>query len=235
MDPGNHLASSVDAAKIAALLLCLVAACSPRTDSAAVKSDTVGTARRAVVGRAVVVSAVVDSEVTIEPGAAATGPSYEAHLAALVLPDGGAAAAVNLAPSDSTDMTNYQAQGWWLGRDDTSPRRRWRFSAGFERFTSGVVALRLDTLLVRDQQEPPFNTTHADSVAVGGLHPVERLATTCRVVGHRPDDRIIGVVRDSTPERWTTPRLAWFVDTAQSRFRRVKPDSLACWLAPNPD
>jgi len=217
------------------LLMCLVTACSARTDSAAAKSDTVGAAPQAVVGRAVPVSIVVDSAVTTEPGAAATGPSYEADLVALVIPDGGASAAVTLAPGDTTDITNYQAQGWWLGRDDTSPRQRWRFAADFARFTSGVAVLRLDTLLVRDQQDPPFHSALADSVAVGGLRTVERLATTCRVVGHRTDDRIIGLVRDSTPERWMTPRLAWFVDTTRSRFRRIRPDSLACWLAPNPD
>jgi hypothetical protein len=160
---------------------------------------------------------------------------YDAALAAAVLSDEANTGTITHAPSDSTDTTNYQAEGWWLGRDDRSPRERWRFSADFQRFTSGVLVLRLDTLLVRNRQQPPFLSARADSVAVRGLRKSERLATHCQVIGHRTDDRLLGLMPDSTSERWMTPRLAWFVDTVAARFRRMKPGVLTCRLAENPD
>jgi hypothetical protein len=227
--------TSCDRDRILALLVCLVSACNGRTDDATLRRDSVGVSAQAVVRRAVPTSVVVDSAISTESGAAASGPVYEAMIVSRVLPDEPMTAAITLAPNDTADITNYQAEAWWLGRDDRSPRERWRFSADFERYASGALVLKLDTLIVRDRQQPPFHTAKADSIAVRGLRPLERFATRCRVIAHRTDDRLLGLLSDSTSERWRTPRLAWFVDTMASRFRRVKPDSLACWLAGNPD
>ena len=193
--------------RIRVLTMCLLSACA-RTDEAPRSIDTIGARDR---------------------------PTYEAAVRASVLPDETSAGAARLAPSDTIDTSNYQAAAWWMGRDDSSPRHRWRFSAEFARYTSGVVVFKLDTLLVRDQQRPPFNSATADSIAVGGLRKPERLSTVCRVAGHRSDDRILGLMPDSTSGRWIPPRLAWFVDTVTSRFRRMKPDGLACRLDGEPD
>jgi hypothetical protein len=187
-------------------------------------------------GIAVAVSARVDSLVLAEPrGARPAGAAYERALAASVLRQD-ASERVSLAPGDEEDLSNYQAESWWMGVGDTSaPSRRWRFSAAFERYTSGVLTFRLDTLVERRRRAPPFESVTADSVAVRGLGAIERFATRCRFGAYGTDERIAGVVRDSTPDRWMQPRIAFFIDTVASRIRRMRADLLACRLAPNPD
>ena len=166
--------------------------------------------------------------------AASDDSSYRAALAASLLPDEAPAARVAPLPSDDTNLSNYQSSGWWLGwSNDQSTHSR--FSADFDRFTSGVLIFKIDTLLARDQKEPPFDGKLADSVAIRGLSATERFATGCRF-GTRPaDERITGVVPDSTRERWMQPRLAWLIDTVTARIRRIRPDSIACALEPDPD
>lgn len=216
--------------RIRALTICLCCASCSRADHATPGSDTPRTANRVVP-----VPVAAEPVDTAESGALAAGPSYEAELRASLLDGSARTALVTLAPGDTVDISNYQAAAWWLGRDDGSSRQRWRFSAEFARYASGVLVLKLDTLLARDQQQPPFHTALADSIAVRGLGVPERLSTYCRLTGYRPDDRMIGVMRDSTSGRWKRPRLAWFVDTAASRFRGIKPDRLACRLDEEPD
>jgi hypothetical protein len=217
------------------LLVVFVSACNERGDDAAASSDSVGATSQVRHGQARPESIAIDSAITIVPGLSAKGTTYEIALAQRVLPDEPPTIVISLTPSDTIDTANYQAAGWWLGYNDSSARGRWRFSADFERFASGVLVLRLDTLLFRDQLQPPFSSARADSIAVGGLREKERLATRCSVVGYHTDDRILGLMPDSSSERWMTPRMAWLVDTVASRFRRISTDVLTCWRAPNPD
>jgi len=140
---------------------------------------------------------------------------------------------VTLAANDETDVSNYQSSGWSLGRENTSKPAR--FSADFVRFTSGVLILKLDTTLVRNRTEPPFDSKLVDSLAVRGLGKTERFATDCRFGTQPADERLTGLVPDSTPDRWMQARLAWLLDTASARIRRIRPDSISCMLSQEPD
>jgi hypothetical protein len=176
------------------------------------------------------------SVVTSNPASPAEDSPYAFALAANILPDEKAALQVRLAASDETDVSNYQASGWWLGPDMDGPNAKPpHYSADFVRFTSGVLLLKLDTTLVRNRTEPPFDTKVADSIAVRGLGRAERFATDCRFGAHPVDERLTGVVPDSVPDRWMKARLAWLFDTVSARIRRVRPDSISCMLSANPD
>lgn len=133
------------------LVLSLASACNPRADASVSGGDATGGPSTTILGRAVPVSVTITVEtlVTRDRGLAAIGAAYEAGLMARVLPDGAPTAPITLAASDTIDTTNYRAEGWWMGHNDGSARGRWRFSLDFARFTSGVVVLRLDTLLER--------------------------------------------------------------------------------------
>lgn len=141
---------------------------------------------------------------------------------------------VTLSPTDTLDGSNYQAAAWWMRGNDTSSRGRNRFALGYERYASGVLILKLDTLLERDRQQIPFETAIADSIAVAGLAPIEGIADECRR-GQQTDEHIVGLLPADTVGVWMRPRLAWFVDTLASRFRLVPTDSLSCWLPPDRD
>lgn len=169
-----------------------------------------------------------------KPAGPARDGAYEAALAASTLPDEKTQPRVTLAATDETDVSNYQSSGWWLGWDGSSPNPG-RFSADFVRFTSGVLFLKLDTTLVRNRTDPPFDTKLADSVAVRGLAKTERFATDCRFGAHPADERLTGLLPDSTPDKWMRARLAWMFDTVSARIRRMKPDSISCMLSQNPD
>ena len=215
---------------LATLFIC---ACSERDDAAGDGTDTMRVSTRVSVQQAEPAS-MIDSS-TVEAGLPATGASYDAALTQIILPDDAPTAGILLSAADSTDLSNYQSAAWWMG-DVNNAGAVWpRFALDFERFTSGVLILRLDTLLVRDQQQPPYDLTQADSIAVGGLRKTERLAMRCRMNGYQGDHRIVGLMPDSSTERWFKPRMAWLVDTLQARFRRVRVDPLSCWLDPNPD
>jgi hypothetical protein len=133
-------------------------------------------------------------------------------------------------------MTNFQSSGWWLGWTDDPPQpKARRFLADYSRFTSGVLVLALDTTLVRNQTQAPFDTKLADSIAVRGLAKTERFSTNCKFGVHSLDERLNGVVPDTTANTWMRPRLAWMFDTVFARIRRMKPDSIKCMLMPDPD
>ena len=157
-----------------------------------------------------------------------------AALDANILPNEKTEPRVTLAPTDETDVSNYQSSGWWLGWDGSNAKSP-RFSADFVRFTSGVLLLKLDTTLARNRTEPPFDTKLADSIAVRGLGKTERFATDCKFGTHSVDARLTGLVPDSMPERWMRPRLGWLFDTVSAKIRRIRPDSLSCILASDPD
>jgi hypothetical protein len=163
-----------------------------------------------------------------------SGAEYESLLVAELLPDDRRNAPPTLAATD-TSTINYQAEGWWMILGDRTPRQRSRFSANYERYTSGLAILSLDTLIEREKAQPPFDTSPADKVATRGLRELERVASKCRFGQHETDERILGIVGDTTPDVWMRPRVAWFVDTMTSRFRSMRPDALTCRLAPNPD
>lgn len=215
------------------LMLPLAAACkvdAPRKDTASSSSST-----QTVVAGWESVSVKRDSAITAaDPQTPAEDSAYAAAVAASVLPNQKAESRVTLTPTDETDMSNYQSSGWWLGWDGSSAKSP-RFSADFVRFTSGVLLLKLDTTLIRNQTEPPLNTKLADSIAVQGLGRTERFATDCKLGTHSVDVRLTGLVPDTIPEKWMRPRLAWLFDTVSARIRRLKPDSLSCILASNPD
>lgn len=139
-------------------------------------------------------------------------------------------------PEDETDTSNYQAAYWHFGSTEDSPQRSLaRFSAGFERYTSGALIVTLDTALDRFHLGPPYLTSRTDSIMVRGLGKTERFANDCRVGTQPRDARLLGVVRDSTPLLWTVPRLAWTIDSVAAKFRPIRTDSLLCSLRENPD
>ena len=176
-----------------------------------------------------------DSAITAaNPQTPAEDSAYAAAVKASVLPNQKTESRVTLAPTDETDVSNYQSSGWWLGWDGSGAKSP-RFSADFVRFTSGVLLLKLDTTLIRNRTEPPFDTRLADSIAVQGLRKTERFATDCKLGTHSVDARLTGLVVDTIPEKWMRPRLAWLFDTVSARIRRIKPDSLSCVLTSDPD
>jgi hypothetical protein len=161
---------------------------------------------------------------------------YAAALTANILPDEKTGSPVTLAPTDETDMSNYQSGGGWLGYSEPGTRpKAMRFLADFTRFTSGVLLLTLDTTLVRNQTDPPFDSKLADSIAVRGLGKTERFSTDCKFGARSRDERLNGLVPDTTPNKWMRPRLAWMFDTVSARIRRIRPDSISCMLLPDPD
>jgi hypothetical protein len=216
------------------VVLPLAAACkadSPRKNTPSLRSsaDTI------VVAGWESVSVNRDSAITTaNPQTPAEDTAYEAVVEASVLPNQKTESRVTLAPTDETDMSNSQSSGWWLGWDGSSAKSP-RFSADFVRFSSGVLVLKLDTTLIRNRTEPPFDTRLADSIAVQGLKKTDRFATDCKLGAHSVDPRLTGLVSDTIAEKWMRPRLAWLFDTVSSRIRRIKPDSLSCILASDPD
>lgn len=217
------------------IVLAALAACkvdTPQTNTSSSSSST-----RAVIAGWKSTTTHHDSSIGSDKTTAPADDSvYRAALVANILPDEKTEPRVTLAASDETDVSNYQSSAWWLGwgkggSDAKSPR----FSADFDRFTSGVLLLTLDTTLLRNRTEPPFDTKLADSIAVQGLRRTERFATDCRFSTHPVDERLTGLVPDTTPERWMRPRLAWLFDTVSARIRRIRPDSISCMLLPNPD
>jgi hypothetical protein len=215
------------------VLVPLTAACkveAPQTNTSSSSSST-----RAVISGWEPTSTHYDSSIGSDKlTVPADDSAYRAALAANILPDEKTEPRVTLAASDETDASNYQSSGWWLGWDGSGARSP-RFSADFNRFTSGVLLLKLDTTLLRNRTGPPFDTKLADSIAVRGLGRTERFATDCRFSAHSVDERLTGLVPDTTPERWMRPRLAWLFDTVAARIRRMRPDSISCILSPNPD
>lgn len=213
-------------------VLATVLACGDRSDDAARRPDSL----RDTFRRVQVVSATVHVE-TLEvapKGRPARGAEYDSALARLLLPvtpDH----PLRLTVADTTDGKNYQAAAEWMQGNDTSSRRRNRFTLGWERYASGVLIVRLDTLLDRHRQQSPFATVLADSVGHAGLARAEVVADQCRLAGYEPEQRLVGVLPDDTVGVWMRPRLAWFVDTIATRIRRMRPDSLACWLIPDRD
>ena len=217
------------------VLVLLSAACkvdAPRTNTLSSSSSTL-----AVIAGWESTATHRDSSIRSDKPTPPAGDSaYRAALAANVLPDEKTEPRVTLAASDETDVSNYQSSGWWLGwGSDGSVAKSPRFSADFVRFTSGVLLLKLDTTHVRNRTEPPFDTKLADSIAVRGLGTSERFATDCRFSAHSVDERLTGLVPDTTPEKWMRPRLAWLFDTVSARIRRIRPDSISCILSPDPD
>jgi hypothetical protein len=198
----------------------------PRTDT----SSSVSSTRAVIAGYESTSTRRDSSSRSVKTTAPAADSAYEARLAVNLLPDEKSGQPVTLTATDETDMSNYQSSGWWLG-SEAKPR----FYADFNRFTSGVLFLKLDTTLVRNRTQPPFATKLADSVAVRGLGKTERFATDCRFGAHSADERLTGLVADTTPERWMRPRLAWLFDTVSARIRRMRPDSISCALSSNPD
>jgi hypothetical protein len=198
----------------------------PRTEA----SSSVSSTRTVIAGWESTSTRRESSSESVKTTAPLADSAYEAHLAANLLPDDRSDRPVTLAATDETDVTNYQSSGWWLG-SEAKPR----FSADFNRFTSGVLFLKLDTTLVRNRTEPPFDTKLADSIAVRGLGKTERFATECKYAQHSVDKRLTGLVPDTTPEEWMHPRLAWLFDTVVARIRRMRPDLVACALPSNPD
>lgn len=198
----------------------------PRTDA----SSSVSSTRAVIAGWESTSTPQSSSSGRVKTTAPLADSAYEARLAANFLPDEKSDRPVTLAPTDETDVSNYQSSDWSLG-SEAKPR----FSADFNRFTSGVLFLKLDTTLVRNRTEPPFDTKLADSIAVRGLGKTERFATDCKYAQHSVDERLTGLVPDTTPEKWMHPRLAWIFDTVAARIRRMRPDSIACALQSNPD
>jgi len=165
----------------------------------------------------------------------ADAEQYRRIILASVLSDLAVTDTVRPTAADDTSLTNFQLGGWRLGGEDTFPTRNpVRFFANFDRFTSGVLVVTLDTTLTRTRHEPPFDMRMADSIAIGGLGRRERFAIQCRFGTHDIDDQIVGLVRDTTSEQWQRARLAWLFDTATARIRAMRPDSVSCRLQ-NPD
>jgi len=160
----------------------------------------------------------------------AYGAEYEGKVdASLLTEERESALPVHPTSSEETDLSNYQAGGWSFSYDTASTRRAlFHYYMNYDRFTSGVLIVTLDTAAALDARP-------ADSLAIAGLGSRERFAEHCRFGGYRPDDRIIGVVRDSTPERWMPARLAWLIDGRSARLRAMRPDSVACKLDEDPD
>ncbi len=155
---------------------------------------------------------------------------------ASLLPDVRDGRPVRPTASDDTDLRNYQGGGGRLGVDqDDIGRVPVRFFSNYTRFTSGVVTITLDTTLDGHRQRPPFDFQAADSIAVAGLQRTDRVATTCRLGGYDSDERIIGVVRGDARGRWMPARIAWFLDTAAVRIRRMQPTAIACIRDEDPD
>jgi hypothetical protein len=177
-----------------------------------------------------------DSSPPERPPTPTEDSAYDALLARSILPEEKAGLPLTLAPTDETDMSNFQSAGWWLvSNKDGSRPNSMRFLGDFSRFTSGLLVLTLDTTLVRNQTEGPFDTKRADSIAVPGLGKTERFSTDCRFAAHPLDERINGLVPDTTANKWMRPRLVWFFDTTSARIRRIRPDSISCMLMPDPD
>lgn len=169
------------------------------------------------------------------PISAAEAAQYRQRILASVLPDLGVVETVRPTADDTTSLTNYQAASWRLGDEDTFPTKNpVRFFANFDRFTSGVLVLTLDTALTRTMREPPFESRVADSISIRGLGRRERFAVQCQFGTHQIDDQIVGVVRDTISEQWQRARLAWLFDTSTARIRPMRPDSVSCRLL-NPD
>lgn len=204
----------------------------PRTDT----SLTTASSTRTVVAGWESVSVRRDSIPAERPPPPTEDSAYNAFLSASIVPEEKAGPPLTLATTDETDMSNYQSAGWWLGINKNGSRpNSMRFLADFSRFTSGLLVLILDTTLVRNQTEAPFDTKRADSIAVPRLGKTERFSTDCKFGAHPLDERINGVVPDTTANKWMRPRLVWLFDTVSARIRRIKPDSISCMLMPDAD
>jgi hypothetical protein len=160
--------------------------------------------------------------------------SYREELLSYSLPDARTTTPLILAPSDTIDLSNYQSEGWWLGASEPiEVRKLWRFLMDATRFSSGALILKLDTAANRSDSSVDLHTV--DSIAVRGLRPSERFASTCRFKSRQVDHRLVGVTPDSVPEKWMRPRLSWFIDTLSVRIRRIRPDSISCVYLPTGD
>jgi len=67
----------------------------------------------------------------------------------------------------------------------------------------------------------------ADSV-IAELRSGEHLETSCGLRGGTLDGRVVAVVRDTTADRYATPRRAWRFDLDARRVRLVSSDSVYC-------
>lgn len=216
-------------------LIALLTACVGTADQPAVARAPATDSARQPLRRAVVQSAVVHVETLAVAsfGRPPAGPAYDSAVRSFLLPATREPSAT-FAPND-TDVSNYAAGSGWMRGNDTSGRGRNRFSLGYERYTSGILILRLDTLLQRELRQSPFETAGGDSIAIAGLARREGVADECRLLGFDIDEHIVGLLPSDTVDAWMRPRLAWFVDTAATRFRRMRPDSVVCWLPPGRD
>jgi hypothetical protein len=166
----------------------------------------------------------------------ARGAEYERAVRASFLPDAREGPPVRPTASDDTDLSNYQGGGGRMFVDEEDIGRvPVRFFTNFDRFTSGVVIVTVDTTLDGHRQRPPFDSRMADSIAVAGLRPRERVATTCRFGTYDRDERIIGVLRSDARQRWMPARIAWFLDTTAVRIRNIRPTSVTCIRDEGPD
>jgi len=171
----------------------------------------------------------------LPPAPRAGGPEYERVLAARLLPDTREDPPVHLSPTDETDLSRYQGAGWQIGpAAEQVAASQARFSARFDRFTSGVMTITLDTTLARHGLTAPVDAAPVDSIAIAGLGRRERVALTCRLAGFERDDRIIGLLSNETTERWMPVRRAWVLDTTQMRIRPIRTVGVSC-LREEPD
>ena len=164
------------------------------------------------------------------------GAEYERDVLASLLPDVREGPRLRPTVSDDTDLSNYQGGGGRLFVDEESVGRiPVRFFSNFNRFTSGILIITVDTTLDGRRLAPPFDSQTADSIAIGGLRRTERVATTCRFGAYDHDERIIGLLRSDARARWMPARAAWFLDTAAVRIRRLRPTSVTCIRDEGPD
>ena len=99
-----------------------------------------------------------------------------------------------------------------------------RFAGSF-RTEADRGSVYLDSAVAQTAQGPQW--APADSV-VATLHRGERLVEACGLRGQSLDGRIVAVVRETTMDRYPTPRLAWQFDLDARRIRTVPPDSVYC-------
>jgi hypothetical protein len=126
--------------------------------------------------------------------------------------------------------TVVSATKWYFGlSDETRPKAR--FVGASKGYSSGRMILVLDTSTARDG-DASISAARADSVALDGVSPSERIAYICRIAGVDQNGYRVGLVTDSAPKDWRRPRLAWVFDSVPVRIRQISTDSIVCAITP---
>lgn len=133
--------------------------------------------------------------------------------------------------SISNQPTLYHTDEWIVGRQEGIDRNpSSSFLAGADRYQSGVLVIRLDTLRNRAQTGGPYEWARAESTVVRSVGAREQIAQTCKTGAALQYGQIAGLIPDTVTEQWTSPRLAWLFDTVSVKIRAIPPDSVLCIL-----